>query len=863
MIIRPATAAALWGREPTRTIPRLIAYVCGAMMVLLAFQSLQAEAAPPNTGAAEFNHASAANGGTATASGFSGANVPSNANDGYPATYWESGTTMGWLAVTFAGKATIDEVHAHFNTTVYPKLSLYLDTDGDANFETKVWSATNNANLDAIIPIVSRDAFGVKITIDAKVGTNKPRINEVEAYLKYDSDGDGLLNGEEATTIYYQDMRAGGMPLAIPDDGVNATSAAVSLAQFSGLPVHALANFTVDHPAPNDLSAEIGYWNGSAWNDRWVWDPGGRLNNVSITSPFDGTWITGTVSVVAYIQFLETTTAVEFRVNGVLQDTTPTIQGNDYVWGWTPPASGTYALNVTQIDTLGGRGYDEITVKADLAGPRLTWISPGSMEVVSGDVTVEAIATDDMALDLVTFDIEGSGARSLFFDTKFSKDLQTQAVLQAAPYTKMKGYQNGTTSANSDVVQMAYVFDGLTAAEATAVRDSLLTNRTGVVNKTLLTWTSTDWVTINSPYLLGLPSEIIQAVPLLQWYSSPSHPENIDVAQPAVPFWVQLAQGIASAIAQTLQWIHSGLVWLGNLVVQFVQALVNFGSWVGDLTSGDPVRVRNAVQAAQKAVAQFVDAAMRFIEDIIRKTIDFLVAPLLALLREWSGELHGIIQRIMGVGDTDEQDVLMLDNVLFNSKVAMLANAIAIGIQVAIGAITILSIVLPGAQAISAILKQVILQALKAAAEHWLASSLLTLGATAIIGALIPKDSPVWQWTSGIGTLVVALVVVLVQKIIGERLGKVTKFLDGDRYGLYITLIGFFVSVGILGSGLSGMAAVVTAWIGVVLSGVGVLISSVYNSWNDVLPMGIGFADELVTVAALGFSIGVAATTKG
>ena len=319
--------------------------------------------------------------------------------------------------------------------------------------------------------------------------------------------------------------------------------------------------------------------------------------------------------------------------------------------------------------------------------------------------------------------------------------------------------------------------------------------------------------------------------------------------------------GLVSVVTSVLT---SALVLAINAFAKLVQVLSQVGAWLWTNLVGPGIAaVASAVQAAAEVVAQFVDAAMRFIEDIIRKTIDFLVTPLLAILREWSGELHGIIQRIMGVGDTDEQDVLMLDNVLFNSKVAMLANAIAIGIQVAIGAITILSIVLPGAQAISAILKQVILQALKAAAEHWLASSLLTLGATAILGALIPKDSPVWQWTTGIGTLVVALVVVLVQKIIGERLGKVTKFLDGDRYGLYITLIGFFLSVGILGSGLSGMAAVVTAWIGVVLSGVGVLISSVYNSWNDVLPMGIGFADELVTVAALGFSIGVAATTKG
>src|SRR3990172_1849931 len=103
---------------------RVAATACALLTLLMAFQSLQAQASPPNTGANEWNHASSYTGGVASASGYSGSNAPAKANDQDPSTSWQSSTTTGWLAIKFAGKGTIDEVHAHFTTTTYPKLSL-------------------------------------------------------------------------------------------------------------------------------------------------------------------------------------------------------------------------------------------------------------------------------------------------------------------------------------------------------------------------------------------------------------------------------------------------------------------------------------------------------------------------------------------------------------------------------------------------------------------------------------------------------------------------------------------------------------------------------------------------------------------
>src|SRR5713101_8017592 len=171
-------------------------------MIVIVFQAHGVSASCSSAG--DFNHALASCGSQATASGSTGSNGPGNAIDGVSSTYWQSSSTTGWLAVQFQTLAYVNVVKAHFTTTKYSSLSVYLD----------------------------------------KNGNNNPEINELEAFLQGDSDGDGLTNTQESTTTYYQDMSPGALPAAIPDDGVNVSSNAVSLAQFYGIANGALANFT-------------------------------------------------------------------------------------------------------------------------------------------------------------------------------------------------------------------------------------------------------------------------------------------------------------------------------------------------------------------------------------------------------------------------------------------------------------------------------------------------------------------------------------------------------------------------------------------------------------------------------------------
>ncbi len=392
-----------------RKLLRIASLFCAVILVVLIFQSNNVRASCSPAG--DFNHALASCGSQATASGSTGSNGPGNAIDGVSSTYWQSSSTTGWLAVQFQTMAYVNVVKAHFTTTKYSSLSVYLDTNGNGVYETseKLWSTTSNAVLDVVanLPNVYY-ALGVKITIDLKTGNNNPEINEFEAFLQGDSDGDGLTSTQESTTTYYQDMSPGGLPAAMPDDGVNASSKAVSLAQFYGNAVVALANFTVDHARKTDLTAQIGYWNGTAWIDRYVWDPGKRLDQVSITNPPGNAYVTGNVTVVASVLHPEITSKVEFRVSGVLSSTVTTPVGSEYRWTWNTAglAEGPTRLNATQYDTVGGKAWSEINVNVDQP-PQTTWVSPTAGSTVSDTVTVKVTATDPSGISFVNFYVDG------------------------------------------------------------------------------------------------------------------------------------------------------------------------------------------------------------------------------------------------------------------------------------------------------------------------------------------------------------------------------------------------------------------------------------------------------------------------
>ena len=376
-------------------------------MVFLVFQTLGGSAHPPNTGANEYNHAFYRNGGVATASGSSGSNTPNKAIDGNEngtSTYWQSSTTTGWLAVAFPAKAYVDEIHAHFLTTTYARLSLYLDTSGNGAYETaeKVWTTTSNPSLDVVIPRPTSFTLGMKLTIDAKVGNNKPMIAEFEAYLRTDTDGDGLTNDVESGTVYFYQSAAIGLPLGVPDVGSNNTTLTVN--RLAGVPFRGLADFTVDHGLKDQLSATLSYWDGGAWVEVPVWDPGRWLTRPRILYPTAGLLLAGVVPVRASVNRTSLVTSVEFFVDGVSKNSTSVPSGNEYLWSWNTAgySSGTHVLRARSHDAWSAYTDAEVSVLVD-SGPPVVSITASETIVCPQEVTISGSAQDVSGLDRVTF----------------------------------------------------------------------------------------------------------------------------------------------------------------------------------------------------------------------------------------------------------------------------------------------------------------------------------------------------------------------------------------------------------------------------------------------------------------------------
>jgi len=460
--------------------------------------------------------------------------------------------------------------------------------------------------------------------------------------------------------------------------------------------------------------------------------------------------------------------------------------------------------------------------------------------------------------------------RSVFFDT-----LLYQRLNASNPTTGLGAlsYRQNFTSASWNADDLQAVLSGnLTwaqwAGDADSILNLLAANASGSTAHIGIDFTGTDYAT-DRGLLYSLPDGVIHLIGYRPFPSTVSMPyrfcstPNCGSQTVQRPWWEQVWEGIVSVVTAV---VTSAIVLAVTAFQAIDSVLHQVGNWLWTNIVGPGIAaVASAVRAAGEVLEQVTSSILGFVEDIVRKIVDVLLRPILGLLQDWASEVRSVFQRIMGTGDTDDIDVQMLGGAVFNPRIMLFVEILATGIEIAIGAVTVLSFLAPSGAAIGIIFKKVVLGALKAAFENMILSTIIAIEAGAIIGMVIPKDSPVWGWTSAIGTLVIALLVSFIQAAIAKRYGINPEPLDTDRIGLIFALLGFFLSAALLISGASGMWAVIGAWTGAVVSGAGLLIALIGQSWNDkldeVIP-GLGFVDELVAAGSFGFAVGVAATTR-
>ncbi len=132
--------------------------------------------------------------------------------------------------------------------------------------------------------------------------------------------------------------------------------------------------------------------------------------NLSITTPANGSRLSGTVPVNVSASDNTGVTRVEFFENGVLKAAMNTLPYT-YSWNTASLNNGSYTLTAKAYDNAGNAGQSDsviVTVLHDTTAPVVAISSPVAGATISGTVAVSATASDNVAVTKVEFFVNGN-----------------------------------------------------------------------------------------------------------------------------------------------------------------------------------------------------------------------------------------------------------------------------------------------------------------------------------------------------------------------------------------------------------------------------------------------------------------------
>jgi hypothetical protein len=132
------------------------------------------------------------------------------------------------------------------------------------------------------------------------------------------------------------------------------------------------------------------------------------LPSVSVTTPANGSTVSGTVSVAASASDNVGVTKVEFYVDGTLKGT-DTFSPYSTNWDTTIETNASHTLQAKAYDAASNIGIsDPVVITVDNTAPTIFITSPSEGATVSGNVAVSAAALDNTAVARVDFYRDGS-----------------------------------------------------------------------------------------------------------------------------------------------------------------------------------------------------------------------------------------------------------------------------------------------------------------------------------------------------------------------------------------------------------------------------------------------------------------------
>jgi thermitase len=130
---------------------------------------------------------------------------------------------------------------------------------------------------------------------------------------------------------------------------------------------------------------------------------------VSITSPANGSLVSGTINITASASDDKGVSKVDFYVDTTLL-ATDSVAPYQYSWNTATVADGSHAIKAVATDTASQTAQDTVTVTVDNVDspPTVSITSPANSSLVSGTINITASASDDKGVSKVAFYVDSA-----------------------------------------------------------------------------------------------------------------------------------------------------------------------------------------------------------------------------------------------------------------------------------------------------------------------------------------------------------------------------------------------------------------------------------------------------------------------
>ncbi len=175
---------------------------------------------------------------------------------------------------------------------------------------------------------------------------------------------------------------------------------------------------------------------------------------VSLTSPSNGSSVSGTIIVAASATDNMGVTKVEFYVDGAMK-AADTASPYSFSWDTASVPNGAHSLMAQAYDTGNNVGVSSpITVtvnNADITPPAVSIVNPVSGSVISGTVNVSASASDDAGVARVEFYVDG-GLKNTDFSSPYGFSWDTTSAANSNHSLMARAYDASGNAGSSTVI---------------------------------------------------------------------------------------------------------------------------------------------------------------------------------------------------------------------------------------------------------------------------------------------------------------------------------------------------------------------------------------------------------------------------